>query len=310
MPEWLQQAMVDLNIVFFAMSAIIGGFVGASLKLVFEVILADRYRQSREVKVIIAKYRNPILNAADALCGRIDNLLRMSYIDWFTQSEYYRISTLYVFCSYFAWIELLFGRLTLFHFETSRQNKRLNHLLLAVDKAFNNRAYFKPLPYSSIPNDTDLPKFICKALGEITVRDLLAQEPSCLGFVEFWEKYKQDDNFRAWLKPLEDFLSGIKDEVGNLKWDRLHLIELSLIGLINFLDPLHEVTRKYHHSETQTIFRKIHHENARQLFSSDVVKKRIPIMIESTLENRKRRILERMGRGYKQPAWESPKHNP
>lgn len=281
MIDFLQTELKENSILLILISAIIGGFVGATLKLVFEVILADRYNQNREAKAIINKYRNPIVSSADALRGRIANFLSESDQEWFSQSEYYRLSTLYVFCAYFAWVEILFGNLTRIRYLTSRQNRKLHRIVVSIDKSFNNREYFYPIDeYIPANNTCELPKFICKALGELTIDDCSNNEPSCLNFSDFCRKYYEDSEYREWICNLENFLSNIKKDYGNLKWDRMHIIQLSLIALTNFLDPQHELSRKYKSSITKMLLSRINYHNAREIFCMDVVKNQLPVVVE------------------------------
>ena len=184
--DLLNQQFQERTVGLIFLAAVIGGVVGASLKLIFEVVLADRYRHAQNAKMIIDKYRNPIVRSADMLRGRLVNILMTADTNWYTDSEYYRLSTYYVFCVYFAWIHLLFGNLLRLRYNTSRRNRKLNLLVIAVDKAFNNRTYFSLGPYSAqSPNTAELPKFLCQALGELTVNEGPGNDPSCFTFSQF-----------------------------------------------------------------------------------------------------------------------------
>ena len=290
--DFLFQELQKNSILLILLSSVIGGFIGATLKLVFEVVLADRYKQRRQAKFIIDKYSNPIVSTADALRGRIANFLQGSDQNWFDKSEYYRLSTLYVFCAYFAWVEILFGNLTRIRYLTSKRNRRLHRILNAIDKAFNNRDYFYPI-YKTRPSEEidEIPKFICKALGEQTIDNSTADGPSCLSFSDFCMKYANDSEYHSWVKNLEKFLTNIKEEYGNLKWDRMHIIQLSLIALTNFLDPKHEQSRNYKSSVTKLVLNRIKYQSANEQFSMDVVRYNLPIIVESRKRIFRRKVL-------------------
>lgn len=272
------------------LTAIIGGFVGASLKLIFEVILAGNYTQNRNAKMIINKYSNPIIRSADSLRGRLANLLTTNSTNWHHDTEYYRVSTYYVFCSYFAWIHILFRNLLKFKYTTSRKNRKLNKILISVEKAFNNRDYFTLKEnFSKGSPLLGLPKYIYEGLGELNVKKE-DQEDTCLDYIEFYNKYQNDKFFREWVENLDYFLRGIKNEYGNAKWDRIHIIELSLVALNNFLDPHHEQSRKYSSKITKNIFQKINNLGAREIFARDIVWNSLPIIVEPLIKRIHRKV--------------------
>jgi hypothetical protein len=138
-------------------------------------------------------------------------------------------------------------------------------------------------------DDSDVPKFICKAIGELSSKrdkDVV----SSLDFVEFVRKYKQDAEFRGWLSNLERFLLGTRKAPGNVNWDRLHIIQIGLLALTNFLDPAHELTPRLPTRHARKILERIQNEDAREVVASDAVRKRLPIALESSYRRSVRRL--------------------
>jgi hypothetical protein len=300
--RWFTAAYEEHSIAFVFLSALVGGLIGASLKLLFEFLIPEGMKARREARAIVARYRSPIVRAADALRGRIGNLLSMSGLNWFEESEYYRLSTLYVFCDYFGWVEILCSKVAHLRFESSRKNRRLSMLLNGVDKAFNNRTYFGDLEFDDIPDDSDVPKFACKALGELMISDCEKEPASPIGFVEFCRRSRSEGEFRSWLGNLDKFLRGVRKSPDNLKWDRLLVIELSLIALINFLDPHHELARCPSPESTVKIADRIQRKRVRQVLVRDCRVKRLPVVVEGGL-SRVGRIIGLRGKALRTPRW-------
>jgi hypothetical protein len=294
MLEIILEQLSEQSVPFIIFLAFTAGMVGASMKLIFEVILADRYRQEREAERILNRYRNPLVRAADALRGRVYNVLLTSEESWLRTSDYYRMSTFYVFCVYFAWVEILFNNLLRLNFMTSRSNQRLTLILGAVDKTFNNNEYFYRRRKAS--DDTgELPKYICKALGEVTIQRNEKGEETCLSFTEFCARYRNDKVFRGWVDNLGPFLEAPRKEYGNPSWDRFHLIELALAALVNYLDPKHKQTREITPAITRRILDGAYSPMAREIFTADVTKFQLPLILEGRRDRRRRWWLQRRG---------------
>ena len=282
------------------LSSVVGGVIGASIKLTFSTILPDRIRDARAARRLISRHRNPLIRSADALASRISNMLRNAKRDWLRQSDYYRLSTYYVVCTYFAWVELLYGHLLRLRYTTSRRNRQLNRALLAVDKTFNNTDYFGRGHYASqqpaASSSGELPKFITRALGEIVTDSSRPERPRCIGFADFCKRHREDAEFREWLRNLDPFFGNLKNEYGNTTWDRLHLIQLSLISLTNFLDAAHEQSRSYGPADTRRLLRAVGDAYARELFCADVVRYRLPVVAEDLGHRLRRRVRLAIGK--------------
>jgi hypothetical protein len=294
--NWWLQAWAEHSIAFVFFSAVVGGVVGAATKFFFEAFLPESLKARREAARAFDKYRSPIARSAGALRDRINNFLKMQSLSWFESSEYYRFSTLYVFCCFFAWQEILFGRVVHLRFESRRRNRRLNVMLNFVDKTFNNRRYFNDLKFTDIPDDTDVPKFVCKALGELTVDYSSQTDPCPISFAKFCEECRVNPQYRGWIKILSDFLTETKKSKENLKWDRLHMVELALTGLVNFLDPMHEQTRPYSRNEIKLRLDGILRECALRAFLHDVHVRRLPLNLDNFvatfLEQRRAKVAK------------------
>lgn len=295
-------SLTDKSVLYLFISALIGGVVAAFAKLIFEVVLGGHIQQRREQNRLVERYSTPIAIAADSLARRLANIAQNSSKDWIKTSEYYRLSCFYLVCVYFAWVEILTGGVVKLRMGTSRDSRALGRALALVDKAFNNLVYFSKGAYSQESRTSNaLPKFVCKALGELSIDSKTGAEPSCIGFADFCKLAGSDENYLKWLKELNRFFDDISNSAGNATWDRLHLIELSLIALTNTIDSRHVFTRKYSLRDLVFIKSKINEPFAAEVISGDVMRWNAPLRLED-FKSRCRRRYNRFRTG----AWEYP----
>ncbi len=284
------EAITQGMVMSLVVSALIGGLIAAFFKLTFDVLLGEWITYKREVKRLVNQYKIPIVSASDALAGRIGNYLGNIDKDWLTSSEYYRLSTLYAFCTYFAWVEILTGRISHLRMSTSNRNKTLYRSLALINKTLNNSEYFSKGKYSRKDFEhSALPKYLCKALGELVIIED-KNERHCMSFIDFCEKSKTNTQFIKWLADLETFLLEVKDEYGNIAWDRLHLIELSLFSLNQFLDPKHLHSSKIKTDTINTILERIREPYAVECLKKDVSKRNLPLHAENIVSRIKRKL--------------------
>lgn len=297
MLEFLDSELSKNSAIYLLVASTIGGLIGASFKLLFEVVLGGKIAHRRDVENLLQQYKVPLVSASDALAARIGNLVSTEDHKWFETSNYYYLSTLYIFCSYFAWVEVLNGKLLQLRLSDTKKSRKIFRAVILVEKSFNNFIYFRYGAYSHRKQDTgELPKLICKALGEMVIVKNGQGEKECLGFSEFCKKVENDAEFQKWLVYLNDFITSANDEFGNAHWDRLHLVELSLLVLSNVLDPKKLHSSKLSKSKARLILSRIKEPYAREVFITDAVKWRLPFRVESLARNMRREFLRMTAR--------------
>lgn len=297
MIEALFENLPKTSVVYLLLAAAIGGLVGASLKLIFEVVLGGHIVHRREIARLLSKRKVPLVAAADSLASRIGNFLAFTGPKWLAESEYYRLSTYYIFCSYFAWIEILNQELIELQLSDSSAARALRRNLTLVEKAFNNSSYFRCGNYRQRDSGTgELPKLVCKALGELAIEEQDDGVRKCIAFTKFCRLAEEDDRFFKWIPRLQEFLSSANDQYGSAEWDRLHIIEIALMGLINGLDPRHMHSEKPSKEKLDRLLGRIREPFAKEVFLSDIAKWSVPIVLESREMrfNRKLRLSLRL----------------
>lgn len=220
-------------VVGLVLSAIIGGLVGASIKFGFEDLLRPFIGWRRETRDVVRRYTAPLLRSAEQLERRINESINHESDHWFEQSEYFRLSTLYVFGEYFGWVRILERSFGFLPFESSKKGERFYKRLHGVFRALTSHAYFRKEVDQEKVGESGIQRLMLSAIGETMISPDQAQP---IEFTVFATKYANDAQFRQWFLPLEEFLEKAHPE-DPLCWDRLILTGAHLRALIRFLDP-------------------------------------------------------------------------
>src|SRR5215471_4630251 len=98
--DFFTTPLKDHSIGWLLLSAVFGGAIGSALQSLFAEVINPTLRQRWELGRIVHRYTLPILRSADALQGRIANILQyanqghpFAVID----DDEYRFSSLYLF---------------------------------------------------------------------------------------------------------------------------------------------------------------------------------------------------------------------
>jgi hypothetical protein len=97
-----------------------------------------------EAKAELARYRKPLLEAAQDLGARIDNIQHNKFDLYFQSEDRSEIaikSTLYRFARYFATLEILRSQLSFLEFENAEETKTVAALIVRIESALTSDSY-------------------------------------------------------------------------------------------------------------------------------------------------------------------------
>lgn len=125
MDNFLLRSIEEYSVLWVVISAGVGGVIGAFLKYLFETVFASRYQHRVTARIMLRRYRFPLLRASDSLDKRLENMIRFIERKWYEdpKDDYYRLSTLYLFGSYLGWCKILEDA-AFFEFVTSDRKAR------------------------------------------------------------------------------------------------------------------------------------------------------------------------------------------
>src|SRR4051812_2555544 len=103
MNRWFTQAFQEHSIFWLLMTALLGGVIGAGIKLLFENVLAVQIGNRRTARQAIRNYTYPLLRSAESLNRYIELLLHNIDKNWFDNKEdnYFKLALLYQFSDFF-----------------------------------------------------------------------------------------------------------------------------------------------------------------------------------------------------------------
>jgi hypothetical protein len=187
---------------------------------------AREHARMSEAKVVLDRYRGPLLAAAWELGDRIDNIRHDRFLDYLDEDSELAVqaelTTLYRFAQYFGWREVLRTEVQLLSFDDESDTRLVASLIgdivsaLATDRLDGRRAMLWAEQQ--------------RAIGELMIIDAGAGPAKCIGYAAFFSTY--DDRFKAWMG---EFAGSLKPRV-TPKSERLRLVEWGLVGLVRQLD--------------------------------------------------------------------------
>jgi hypothetical protein len=225
--------------IWVAIIAAVVAIISAAITLYGQFQLTrqqEQHAQEARSAEIIAKYRNPLLQSAFDLQNRLYNITQLHFLDLYRStnpgSKMYCIdNTLFVIAEYLGWIEILRHEIQFLDLGDAQQNQTLNQLLDAVKKAFSSSKY---LFVFRLFNGQQ------RAIGELMMTPRSSEKGAdsyeCIGYSTFSQRLHQDEQFAQWFSDLQyDFECLVKEP--EKYYDRLIVLQNSLIDLIDFLDP-------------------------------------------------------------------------
>ena len=185
-----------------------------------------------QAKVLLAKYRDPLLRSAFDLQSRFYSIVERRYLqlyydksDW--DREYAINSTLFVIAEFMGWQEILRREIRFLDLGDIEENRQVAKLLNNVQEVF-------------LSDGMDLTFRLFRgqqrALGELMLKDDKSSgQLDCIGLAKFAEKIEIPE-FSRWVSNLKADVEKLAKEPGKHE-ARLIVVQHALIDLINFLDP-------------------------------------------------------------------------
>lgn len=227
--EWLTKAFAEHSIAWFAISTVLGGVVGAATTLLFEDVIKPRIAFRREMRRVYARYREPLLGAANSLERQINTIVRNRGNAWL-HDEYYRLSTFYKFGTFLFWVGEIESKFGFLEMSSSKKARAF------VRRLFGPFAGLSSIRRYQLSAATALPRDIARAIGE----DMAVESGSRggpIGFASFVRKYAQDEQFIRWYRQLDLLLDAVARAPSADHLERLVVTGAQLELLVRFLDP-------------------------------------------------------------------------
>jgi hypothetical protein len=228
---WLTDSFEQYSVAWIVISAFVGGVIGSATKFLFEDVFRPRLGLRRDAKAVLAQFTTPLLRSGETLERQINNFVRNADEDWYRTSDYYRLSTLYSFAEYLAWVRLIERRLGFIAIEHSRGGRRLDKAINGLFRAISSFHYFHWTKDEAVA-DSAVPRRLFTAMGEVSIVRPDGDD-AALEFSEFCLRYVNDQQFQRWFHELDEFLVSARDDP--FRWDRLIAAGANLRILVRLL---------------------------------------------------------------------------
>ncbi|WP_131104498.1 hypothetical protein [Ornithinimicrobium sufpigmenti] len=247
--DWLNHSFQQYTIAWLLLASTIGGVIGAAIKFGFEDLLRPAVNARRETRAITAKYTPPLVRSAERLERGINNFVRSvaNKERWYSESEYYRLSTLHKFAEYLSWTVILEREYGFLPFESFSEGRAFQQ---RIDSTIGGLSSFGTFPWIddiTLKEQSRVNRDILRAMGEVA----RAEDGKPMDFTTFSLRYSKDPQFRAWFTELDQLLqaAGKAQDAASvgvhaLSLDRLIYTGGSLRALVHTLDPNHKLTKK------------------------------------------------------------------
>jgi hypothetical protein len=184
---------------------------------------------------ILNQYRDPLLDAANTLQGRLYNIVRQNYFGRYLhcgdpdEERYARNYTLFAIGEYLCWVEIVRRELRFLDLGDVERNRKLLGYLTELQHLLQTDRFRSPFKIFRGRQ---------RAIAEVMMVPTNAADgprTECIGYAAFDRRLDDDPDFAAWFARLNadvDVVAGNSD-AGNIRLFKLHS---GLIDLIDFLD--------------------------------------------------------------------------
>jgi hypothetical protein len=190
----------------------------------------DANLRRTEAETMLSRYREPMLNAAYELQGRLYNILRLDFLKIFylngdeRERQYAVENTLYVIAQYLGWTEIIRRDI---HFLNLGEAETTRKFIALQDQICN--LFLE----SNLGKVLRIFRGEQRAIGEMMIITINSNS-HCMGYAQFLQM--QNDAFQYWFEPLREHIDLLAKD-----WDkhsrRLLLLQNALVDLIDFFDP-------------------------------------------------------------------------
>ena len=234
MVDWLYRSFEEHSIFWLITSGIIGGIITLTLRFFFDDILKMKLEQRRTLNKIVKHYSSPLLRAGFSLERKVNGYIRDIDKGWYENEDpYYKLSLLYGFGEFLAWIRILEREKNFLEFNRSKHTKDFEKRLHGIFRAITSFAYFRHVTDTDKVNQSIIARLYLTAIGEVMTVEEEGQY-IVLDFTTFCKLYQQKKEVYGWFQALDIFLT--KAKTNELTWDRLIMLQTHLKHFCFFLD--------------------------------------------------------------------------
>ncbi len=247
---FLFQTLEQNTLLWILLSSLVGAVIGGGINFFFTNLLAVSVEKSRKTRSLVKRYSLPLLLAAEKLDRRMENFIRFSRNSWMhnPDDDYYKISTLYLFGSYFSWCHALESK-TFDFYSANRTIKKFNINFYRVYRGISSFEYLKEVEQWSL-EELDLatvPRLVLQAMGEVMLDSEGCENgglPRIIDYSRFSKEFYDSEEKSRWFHYILGILTDIQKSPDNPAWNRLVVFAIYLRIFVRYLDPRSRYTAR------------------------------------------------------------------
>jgi hypothetical protein len=250
MDNFFTQSLKDHTILWLFLTSIVGGIIGAAIKLFSENILSQNIILNRQARSHFEDYSFKLLKAAKSLDRRLDFIINDKKIFAYEEMNS-RLSFYYALGNYLGWCKIIqedaidkFRRLP-------KTVKKFNIAFLQTLKGLSSNYYFKDCASIEeiISSGAVIPNYCHTAISDLMLSNLESNKTiiksPILSFSDFCLNYEANESTRNWFVYFDKLLQNMEFKDENLNWNRLLIISMNLKVLIYQIDKPNRYTPPY-----------------------------------------------------------------
>lgn len=193
---------------------------------------ARQEERRSEAQIVLNRYREPLLEEANNLGNRIDNIRNRGFLYYFREDRgtLAVLSTLFRVARYFGIREMIYAEVNHLKFTTDEETRDVEQLLSEIEHTFTSDQFDRADPSS--PNTSRFMLWIeqQQAIGELSFRRDSSGVPHLTGYATFNENF--DARYALWFT---DFANDLKSPIASTS-KRLATLQSLLAKLVCRLD--------------------------------------------------------------------------
>ncbi len=255
------------SLIWFFISTILGGFIGATFKIFFENFVPFKLSSFRETNTEFQNYLHKLLLSAKHVDNRLDFTIKNREGSFFHNNNNSKLSFYYAICQYFCWMRILQENALNKFIKQPKRYRKFIILFFDVHKSLCSSFHFKEI--SDLKTLYDIGGAIPAYEINFIVDSMLANvdenktiiKSAIISQSEFIEKYNTNIEFKSHFNPFDNWMNKISDVKENIAWNRLLLFSYQMKLLIKYIDCKNNTTRKIISLNYRTDFHDSVYEN-------------------------------------------------
>ncbi len=188
----------------------------------------ERERERRaEEAVQLARFREPLLDAADELRHRLNNIRTKQFLEYLKTPRHDTAirTTLFRLARYFGVLEMLYARVNYLKFQSAEETRTVANLLAKIGKTFASDSYDRTNGFATS-------RFMIwreeqRAMGETAIEHSSEERPEVVGYAAFVHRLEDGASkwFASFLEDLEHADAGASTRFEHLEKLLSELVE-------------------------------------------------------------------------------------